>query len=291
MKHLAFIINPRAGTDRVKELRQIIAAHLDAKKFEAEIIFTQHAGHGTELARKAALDGAFAVAAVGGDGSVNDVATGLLGSAAHLAIVPKGSGNGMARNLRIPLETVAAIRLLNTANPLTVDTGAANGSLFLSNCGAGFDADVAQAFAQSKGRGFVGYASLVARRLWRYRPQQYGLTIDGKAHTETAFLIAVANGRQFGYNFVIAPNASVTDGLLDVVVIRPFPKALGAVLAIRAMRGNILKSPYVRHFSGKSIGIQCNAMSAFQTDGDAHPCTGALDIRVQPQSLRVLVAG
>lgn len=288
-KHLVFIINPRSGTDRVKAIQSAIDAGIDAALYTHETQYTQRAQHGTELARLAASRGAYAVIAVGGDGSVADVAVGLAGSDTALGIVPKGSGNGMARTIGLPLHLDEAISIVNVGKMQKIDVGHVNDRMFVSNAGVGFDALISKQFAKSKRRGLLAYSWLVAKYLWLYKEWDWRITIDGQQINERAFLVNVANGQQFGYNFRIAPDASFTDGVLDVTIIRRFPKILGAGLALRAMWGNINDSRYVQHYRGKEISIVHPDLRLMQTDGDAHPCGNRLDFRIAPASLQVIV--
>lgn len=125
-KHLVFIVNPKSGVDRTKSMQQAIDKRLDTEQFSYEIQHTEYAKHGTELAKEAAEKGAYAVVAVGGDGSVNDVVAGLKGTDTALAIIPKGSGNGMARTMEIPLKDTQAIDVINRGNTKMMDVGYAN---------------------------------------------------------------------------------------------------------------------------------------------------------------------
>ncbi len=289
MKHLVFIINPHSGVDRQKAIQQAIETNLDTTQFSWEIQHTQHAGHGTELAKLAADNNAFAVVAVGGDGSVNDVAKGLVGSHTALAIIPKGSGNGMARSLNIPLKVEQAISVINGNNTIMMDLGFVNEYSFISNAGVGFDTIVSQQFASSKKRGLMVYAWLTIKNLLSYNELDWQLTVDDITTTERAFIINVANGKQFGYNFQIAPDASWTDGLFDVIIIRKFPKLLGFTIAWRALRGTIHHSPYVRVVRGKKVTISHPSLQYFQTDGDAQPAKNPLQFNIEPAVLKVVV--
>ncbi len=288
-KHIVFIVNPKSGVERQKEISHAIDVHLDSKQYTHEIRFTEYAKHGITLAREAAADGAYAVVAVGGDGSVNDIVQGLLGSDTLLGIIPKGSGNGMARTMRIPLATEEAVKVISKGNIVAMDVGMANDQLFISNAGVAFDALISRKFARSEKRGLFVYSWLVIKYLWLYKTWNFNITIDGKSMQECAFMINVANGEQFGYNFRIAPMASYTDGLLDVVIIRKFPKLLGGLIALRAMTGTITKSPYVKHFTGKEITISHPDLQLMQTDGDAHACASSINFTILPGAQRVIV--
>lgn len=289
MKQLVFIINPKSGVDRQKSIQQAIDDTLDLSKYTYEIQYTQFAKHGTELAKQAALKKVFAVIAVGGDGSVNDIAKGLLGTDTALAIIPKGSGNGMARSLSIPLQVRKALQIINNANSIMMDVGIANGETFISNAGVGFDTIISEAFAASKVRGLKTYSWLVAKYLWSYKPITWNIIIDGEDISERAFMITIANGRQFGYNFKIAPDASWTDGLLDVVIIKRFPLLLGVILVMRALNGTITKSAFVKHFRAKEIIITSPELRLMQTDGDVHSSGNSIHFKVMPKALKIVV--
>lgn len=288
-KHLVFIVNPKSGVEREKEIQQAIDKHLDHNVYSHELLHTEYAKHGIELARTAANNGAYAVVAVGGDGSLNDIVRGLQGTDTALAIIPKGSGNGMARTLSIPLDVNKAIEIINGGKAIHMDIAYANEHLFISNAGVAFDALISKKFSKSLRRGFAVYSWLVTKYMWLYKERHFTMNIDGKEIAERAFIINVANGQQFGYNFKIAPNASWTDGLLDVVVIRRFPKILGGLLALRIAQGTILQSRYVQHFRAKNIVVSNPQLKLMQTDGDAHDCSNIIEFRVEPGKQKVIV--
>lgn len=288
-KHIVFIINPKSGVERQKEIKNSIEANLDKAHYSYEILKTEFAKHGTTLAKEAARNGAYAVVAVGGDGSVNDVAQGLLGTNTLLAIIPKGSGNGMARTMQIPLDTDEAIKVINKGNVTDMDIAFANDRPFISNAGVAFDALISKKFAKSEKRGLMVYSWLVTKYMWLYKSWNWQITIDGKAVNSKAFMVNVANGQQFGYNFKIAPMASYTDGMLDLIIIRRFPKILGGVIAARAMMGNITKSPFVKHLRGKEISISHPALRLMQTDGDAHACDSNIKFTIRKGAQKVIV--
>ena len=288
-KNIVFIINPKSGVERQKEIKNAIEAHLDKEEFSYELLYTEFAKHGTVLAREASKHGAYAVVAVGGDGSVNDVVQGLIGTDTLLGIIPKGSGNGMARTMNIPLDTNEAIKVINKGNTTNMDVAYANDRLFVSNAGIGFDALIAKKFAKSERRGLFVYSWLVTKFMWLYKCWEWQITVDGKQFSRKAFMVDVANGQQFGYNFKIAPMASYTDGVLDLIVIRRFPKILGGVIALRAMTGKIAQSPYVEHMTGKEITISHPSLRLMQTDGDAHACENSINFRIKPGALKAIV--
>jgi YegS/Rv2252/BmrU family lipid kinase len=227
--------------------------------------------------------------AVGGDGSVNDIVKGLIGTDTTLGIIPKGSGNGLARTLDIPLQEREAIALINKGKTISIDIGYANEHPFISNAGVAFDALISEKFAKSLRRGLTVYSWLVTKHMWMYKEWEWEITIDGKRLKEKAWIINVANGRQFGYNFKIAPGASWTDGLLDVVIIRKFPKILGGIMALRLLKGSIIQSPYVKHYHAKEVIISHPKLKVIQVDGDPQPSLNNVLFKVMPGAQKVLV--
>lgn len=288
-KHLVFIINPRSGVDRQKVIQQAIDEVLDQQQYTYEIQHTRFAKHGTELAATAAAAGAYAIVAVGGDGSVNDIVKGLLGTDTALAIIPKGSGNGMARTMEIPLKEREALEVINRGKTIMMDVAFANGQPFISNAGVAFDALISKKFSKSQTRGLSVYSWLVTKHMWTYKEWEWKITIDGKDYSDQAFIISVANGKQFGYNFKIAPQASWTDGYLDVVIVRKFPKVLGGLLVLRALNGTITSSPFVKHVLAREVEVSHPELKLMQTDGDAHPTESTVRFTIQPKAQKVIV--
>lgn len=289
MKHLVFIVNPKSGVERNKQIQNAIEQNLNKQVYSYEIKYTERIAHGEELARKAATDGAFAVVAVGGDGSVNDVVRGLYGSNTALAIIPKGSGNGLARTLSIPIDLDKSIQVINSGIEEVIDLGKVNETLFASNAGVGYDALICKKFSTSEKRGLAVYAWLVTKYMWLYKDWTWDIEIDGKKTTKKAFFINVANGKQFGYNFKIAEHADWTDGLLDVVIIKKFPKILGGILGARMLMGKLSNSPFVEHYIAKKIVIRHPNLKWMQKDGDSKECTNELIFTVIPKAIKVIV--
>ncbi|MBV7533647.1 diacylglycerol kinase family protein [Chitinophaga sp. sic0106] len=290
MKKILFIINRKAGTDRQKHLDGAISRYFPATEYSVEITHLAYLGHGKDLAAAAVKNGVHTVVAVGGDGSINEIAQGLVGTDAALAIVPLGSGNGLARALKIPLDANKALQLIVANKQKTMDVGFANEHLFLSNAGVGFDALVAEEFRHTTKRGLYGYAKLVIQRFNSYRPEAYTINIDGKELEEKAFLLTVANGNQFGYEFKLAPRASVFDGMLDVCIMPPVKFLELLPISLHSLKGNIDKTRYLKHYTGKTITITGNSLQFLQVDGDAVPFTGnEVTLRIQEKAIRVVV--
>ncbi|MGE7777918.1 diacylglycerol/lipid kinase family protein [Chitinophaga sp. NPDC101104] len=291
MRKILIIINRKAGTDREKSLGAAIARQLPEDRFQVETTYLQYLGHGTDLAISAVDRGVDTVVAVGGDGSINEIAQGLVGSKTALAIVPLGSGNGLARALNIPLDVDQALAIVAGGNKRPMDAGYANEHLFLSNAGVGFDAVIADRFRHSKKRGLINYARLVVGGFSTYKPAVYKIRMDGKETEAPAFLMTVANGNQFGYDFKLAPQASLFDGRLDVCMVRPLRFWDLLPLSISSLRGNIGESRYMQHFTGQEITVASPDLSCLQVDGDAVPLTQGKTVHfnVVPGALQILV--
>ena len=291
MKKILFIINRKAGTDREKRLEGAIRQYLPESQFEVNIAWLAYLGHGADLAREAVQNGVHTVVAVGGDGSINEIAQGLVASNTAIAILPLGSGNGLARALKIPLDINKALQLIVRNKQRPIDVGYANEHLFLSNAGVGFDALIAEQFRHNTKRGLSGYAKLVLRSFSSYDPAEYDIDIDGKTIQTKAFLLTVANGNQFGYEFKLAPKASVFDGKLDLCVMPPVGVLSLVPVSVFSLLGNIDKTRYLQHFTGKDITIRSQQMEYLQVDGDAVPLSekGRVRIRILPKAINLIV--
>ena len=291
MKKILFIINRKAGTDREKRLEEAISQYLPADQFEVGITFLAYLGHGADLAKEAVMNGVHTVVAVGGDGSINEIAQGLVGSDTAMAILPLGSGNGLARALKIPLNVGKALRLIVANKQRPIDVGYANEHLFLSNAGVGFDALISEQFRHKTKRGLPGYAKLVMKSFSSYQSSEYNIDIDGLLLRTRAFLLSVANGNQFGYEFKLAPKASVFDGQLDICIMPPVGLLGLLPVSIFSLMGNIDKTRYMQHYTGRNITISSDTLQYLQVDGDAVPLSGngVVRIRIQPKAINVVV--
>jgi diacylglycerol kinase (ATP) len=289
LKKILFIINRKAGTDREKRLEGAIKEHLPASDYEVEITHLAYLGHGADLSREAVKNGVHIVVAVGGDGSINEIAQGLIGTRTALAILPLGSGNGLARALKIPLDVSKALQLIIQNKQLPIDVGYANEHLFLSNAGVGFDAQIADQFRHTTKRGLWGYAKLVIGGFSRYKPGAYDINIDNKQLKEQAFLLTVANGNQFGYDFKLAPQANVFDGQLDLCIMPPVGFFSLLPVSIYSLLGKIDKTRYLKHFTGKEIVVKGNDLAHLQVDGDAVPLTTGQEVRFKVRAAALIV--
>ena len=272
MKNIAFIINPISGSKETqnakRKLPKLIMQTLDMEQWLPNIVFTEYAGHATELAHQYARMGFDAVVAVGGDGTVNEVARGLRDTNTALGILPMGSGNGFARHLNIPIRPQKALEMINHSEPIHVDYGLANGRLFVSTCGTGFDAVVADNFAGSNKRGFMTYLQNTLKVAFSYQPQTYHIVGDGLDVTHKAFLITFANANQWGYEAMIAPKASVQDGKMDIMLMSSHAILGSASLALRLFTGSIDNSYFMDTIRAKEITLEREEVAPFHIDGD-----------------------
>ncbi len=286
---ISFIINPISGTRKKESWPNIIHQIVDKNRFDVNIFFTEKAGHASELAKQLADEGVPYIIAVGGDGTMNEVAMSLRGRSAAMGIVPCGSGNGLARHLRIPLNLTDALELLNKAKVISIDYGMVNEKPFFCTFGTGFDAHISHVFAQSGKRGFMTYLSLIAKEFLTYRSKKYKLKVDGHKFKTRAMMVTIANSAQYGNSGYISPYADVTDGELDVCVLRPFPKLMAGPLAVKLLRKNIHKSRYYHTLKGEEIIIKRKHKGDVHLDGEPLTMGKKLKITIVPCGLNVLV--
>lgn len=278
-KRVLFIVNPISGTRSKNAIEGEIASVLDLSRFEYEIVRTTHAGHATDLARDAAANGVHIVVAVGGDGTVNEVARAIIHTDTALGIIPCGSGNGLARHLQIPQNVRRALEIINRDTVHCLDYGRINGHPFFCTCGMGFDAFVSQKFAESGKRGLLSYVRNTVSVGLKYKPETYIIEDENGVEKHEAFLIACANASQYGNNAYIAPEASMKDGLMDIIVMRPFNTLEGGIVALQMFTKTLLSNNHVRMFKAKKLHISRPSEGAVHCDGD--PLVMGKDIEVE----------
>lgn len=288
MKNIAFIVNPVSGTKAKNRVAKLIRELLDPQLFAPTVVVTEYAGHATQLAQQFAMQDYYAVVAVGGDGTVNEVATGLIGTNTALGIIPNGSGNGFARHLEISTRMNRAIEMLNSSEVINVDYGMVNNIPFFSTCGVGFDAVVAHDFSDSS-RGFKGYLQSIFKDLFQYKPETYHIIGNGIDQTTTAFLVNFANAGQWGYDAYIAPKASVQDGWLDVAIVSEFPMVAAAGLALSLFTKNIDEKLYMTTIRTKELTLTRNSDGPMHIDGTPMTMPAELHVKIVEDGLKVLV--
>jgi YegS/Rv2252/BmrU family lipid kinase len=288
----AVIINPVSGRRGRRDDAAACAAQAAALAgrvgVDADVFVTERAGHAHDLARAAVARGATLVVAWGGDGTVNEVGSAVAFGPACLAIVPGGSGNGLARELGVPLDAAAALAVAYGGRDRIIDAGELDGRLFFNVAGIGLDADVAHRFARgSGGRGLRRYAIATGAALLSYRPLAVTVVAGGVARPARPLVVAVANSRQYGNNACIAPAARLDDGLLDVTVVeaRSAWRTLWALPSL--FTGRIADVPGVDMTATTTVELLSDAPLAYHVDGEPGAGSGRLPGRVRPGALRV----
>lgn len=286
-KRYMMIVNPASGTVSKHRVVPHICKKLKRYGIEFEICPTKGPGHATELARLAAEQGYHTVIACGGDGTVNEIATGLCGTDTALAIIPTGSGNGLARHLGIPVDIDSSIRVLSKNNIIKADYGTANGKPFFCTFGVGFDAAVSERCARQKRRGIIMYLKNTVNEYIKFSPEEYVIETDGKVITDRAFLVVCCNASQYGNNAFVAPYASVTDGELDLTIVHAGNFLTQALVGVDMLTGNISKNALVNTIRTSEVTIHRKHEGAAHLDGDAVIMPADIEVRCHAGQLNV----
>jgi diacylglycerol kinase (ATP) len=287
-KKIIFIINPKSGVLKSKNLPKQIDLFIDKSIFDYQIFFTQRAGHATELAKNAVDDSCEAVIAVGGDGSINEIAKSLVNSNTCLGIIPAGSGNGIARSLGIPMQIEKALLVVNNFKVKKIDTGFIDSNTFIGIAGIGFDAHISQLFMFRKKRGFANYIKLVFFEFWNFKSNHLLLSVDGKEiFNGQVFTAVAANMHQYGNNAYIAPLALCNDGILNFTIVKKISIKSAPQLIYRLFNGTILKSKYVISATGKTAEFKTDSIY-YHKDGEAVLVDKVLKVNVNPSSLNII---
>jgi diacylglycerol kinase (ATP) len=283
-----FVLNPFSGppTKRLKPEQLLNMAQ--QMGINAEVIVTERAGHATEIAQEAVEQGRGVVVAVGGDGTVNEVARALQGSETRLGIIPRGSGNGLARHLEIPLTAERAMRVIADNHSAHIDTGKINGKPFFCTAGLGFDAYISGVFATSKKRGLAMYAKLTLERFQTYQPQPAIIKLNGLTLDTTLYVLAFANASQYGNNAYIAPMADIQDGLLDVCLIRQLGIKSALEIGYGLWRKTLATSSRTEYHKARQITVEFQQPCSFHTDGEFAGEGTHFEVELLPLSLPVI---
>ena len=288
-KKAVFVINLISGTQNKAGIPEMIEKNIDHDKFDIECVVTQYAGHASEIASRAKDAGTDVVVAVGGDGTVNEVARAIVHSHTALGIMPCGSGNGLARHLLLPMNLKKSIDIINHCEIRALDYGVINGFPFFCTCGMGFDAFVSQKFAEAGKRGPVTYVENVLREGLKYKPETYILQDENGTITHEAFLISCANASQYGNNAYIAPQASMSDGLMDVIIMEPFDVLEAPQISIDMFNKTLDKSSKIKTFRCKKLHIHRSKPGVIHYDGDPVMTGEDIDVELQPGGINIIV--
>lgn len=281
------IVNPISGTSNKRGLEKIVRDKMAPLGVTIEQAWTTSKGDATRLARKAVAEGYGSVIAAGGDGTVNETATALLDTGVTLGIIPCGSGNGLARHLEIPVDVDESLEIIALRHVTRCDSGRVNDLPFFCTFGLGFDATVSEKFAQEKHRGKLTYVKNTCREFLNYHSEEYTITANGQKLTEKAFLVAVCNASQYGNNAYIAPDASMTDGMLDITIVHDGNLLSTALVGVDLMTGNINNNTQITRLRAATATISRSAPGPAHIDGEPVTMAEKMDIMCLGNSLHV----
>ena len=289
MKKLIFIVNPISGTQSKELILNLLDEKIDKEKYIWDVVYTKRAGHAIEIAAQAAEMKTDVVVAIGGDGTINEIGRSLVYTETALGIIPCGSGNGLARHLHIPMEPKKALEIINDGICDIIDYGKINGTDFFCTCGVGFDAFVSLKFANAGKRGLLTYLEKTLQESLTYQPETYELETEDGTYKYKAFLIACGNASQYGNNAYIAPQATLTDGLLDVTILEPFTVLDVPSLAFQLFNKTIDQNSRIKTFRCKNLRIHRSKPGVIHFDGDPMQADENVNIKIIQKGLRVIV--
>lgn len=288
-KRIIFIMNPISGTIRKSGIPKIIEKTLDKEYYEFSIAETNYSGHAYEIAKDAKEKGFYAVIAVGGDGTVNEVAKAIVHSDTALGILPCGSGNGLARHLMLPLDIQKAVEVINMHTVHDLDYGLINNIPFFCTCGMGFDAFISMKFAEAGKRGPVTYLENILREGLKYKPETYEIIDENGTSIRRAFLISCANASQYGNNAYIAPQASMSDGLLDITIMEPLDMIEASQISIDMFNKTLNNNSKIKTFKTKHIQVHREKAGFIHYDGEPVMTDADVDISVVNKGIKIIV--
>lgn len=288
-KKISFIINPKSGTQSKEQILHLLDEKLDKTKYAQEVIYTEYAGHAVKIAAQKAKENVHAVVAIGGDGTINEIARSLVHTKTALGIIPCGSGNGLARHLQISMEPKKAIEIINEGIIDVIDYGKINEVPFFCTCGVGFDAFVSLKFAKAGRRGPLTYLEKTLLESLKYQPETYELETEDGTLKYKAFLIACGNASQYGNNAYIAPQAMLTDGLLDVTILEPFTVLDVPSLSFQLFNKTIDQNSRIKTFRCQTLRIHRTKPGVVHFDGDPMMMGENIDVKVIKEGLQVII--
>ena len=285
-KRIVFIINTNSGISKKNKIEELIKNRLNLNIFDYSVEYTKYHKHATNITNKL-INNTDIIVAVGGDGTINEISSSIINTNIILGIIPTGSGNGIARHFKIPIDINKSIDIINNLRYKIIDTAKLNNQTFVMLSGFGFDSKIAYKFKTNKKRGFWGYTKLIFKNIFSYKSEEYDITIDNTNYKKRAYLITVANCSQFGNDVFIAPDAVEDDNLLDVVIIKDISvyKILGVFF--RLFNKSIGKSKNVDIYRGRNIKIKQKNKSA-QIDGESIVSGNDINIEINPKSLKLI---
>jgi len=286
---ITLIANPISGGRKDKtELLKIVSDYFSQNGIKVTLKTTSRRGEATEFAKQSVRNSDDLVVVVGGDGTINEVASGLVGSEVAMGIIPMGSGNGLARTLRIPQNIEKACKLISEGDRVKIDTGKANGRFFVLVAGVGFDAAVGKRFDEHHKRGPISYFYIGTKEFFLYKPEILKISFDDHSLEVKPFLIAVANGQQYGNNAIIAPDAKLNSGFLDITIIHN-TSVFQLIRALPKLFSGRLKGyPNADFYQAKSVRIQRSAPGVLNIDGEPVDEQSVIEISILPKCLKII---
>lgn len=285
-KNTIFILNPISGISKKNDIPALIEKYFEG---EYEVVLTEYAGHATKIAAEAVSLGVNNIIAIGGDGTINEIAKSLVYTESNLGIIPTGSGNGLARHLNIPLKIVKAIQFLNASKTNLIDTGRFNGHLFLCTAGIGLDAEVTHDFAARSTRGLSTYIKSGLSLFKNIKNKKYKFSLDNKeTSSEEGIIFTVANASQYGNNAIISPLSLINDGILELCVLPKMGIFSTVSHLIKVFRGTLDQSSKATYHSFKRLKVNLEGQTKAHVDGEPIDVTDTLEIHIEEASLKVL---
>lgn len=285
-----FIINPIAGPGNNRKYWSALRKRLKKRGISFRVKYTKHSDHATRLAiKRLKKEKDPLIVSVGGDGTFNEVASAIVGSEAILAHIPRGSGNGLARMLKLPGKTRKVPGYLLKGTPKNIDAGKINDRYFFCAAGFGFDALVAHHFSKGQHRGLTGYVLQIVKLFFRYKGIEAAFETDDEKHSGRYFMVSIANANQMGNNAYIAPDAKLDDGYLNVTLVRPFPLYYAPIMALALFGKFLNKMPFVEMQKVKTVCIKKIDSPLFHLDGEATILEFPAEIKITESALRILV--
>lgn len=286
-----FIINPISGINRnPKKIVKWIHEIFQPSGAKYDIVYTEKPGDGTKLAEESVKEGFNLIGVAGGDGTINEVGRGLCRSEVALGVIPSGSGNGFARNLKIPLNQFVAIKKLLAPKILTIDMGKINDHLFLNQAGFGLDAEIGRSFQQFGIRGPLPYFIVGTQVFFAFQPEPVKLYVEKEEIATSPLLVCIANGREYGNGAIIAPSALPDDGLLNVIILEYMTLWKALPQLYKLFNGTIDQVEKFKSYTVKNLTIERASNGIIHTDGDPHYEKSTLNIDILPNSLKVAVS-
>ena len=288
-KTIAFVLNPVSGNGNKDKFIEKVKQIELWQDWSYSVLFTERVGHATELAKEYSTKVDYIIA-VGGDGTVHETAKGVAGSDAIFGIIPMGSGNGVARHLKIPTTIDAAIKMIRFSGIHKIDTLRINNNFLLGVGGAGFDAHIAHEFDKAPTRGLSTYTQLSFREFFKFEPIEYSFKIDNNKISGKAFLFAIANSSQWGNDFFISPKSSMKGGKAKLIVVEATNKAKATLLAPTLLTKSILRLPFVKSYDFEELKFSLNTQT-FHIDGEPKIIEGKQTVKVVEEDLFVCLPG